>query len=95
MILAGQWFKGSELATAMSAFGVFWGLGAFAGPLVGGLAMDAWDPYGLPLVLSIVSVGVLVMSLRVEPISLNARLSHDLPFICSIGICVDEKPHST
>ncbi len=63
MILAGQWFKGSELATAMSAFGVFWGLGAFAGPLVGGLAMDAWDPYGLPLVLSIVSVVVLVMSL--------------------------------
>jgi len=63
MILAGQWFKGSELATAMSAFGVFWGLGAFAGPLVGGLAMDIWNPYGLPLVLSIVSIGVLAMSL--------------------------------
>jgi len=62
MILAGHWFKGSELATAMSAFGVFWGLGAFAGPLIGGLSMDGWNPHGLPLILVIVSVAVLAMS---------------------------------
>ncbi len=35
----GQWSGGSELATAMSAFG-FLGLGAFAGPLV------EWACYG-------------------------------------------------
>jgi hypothetical protein len=64
MILAGQWFKGSELATAMAAFGVFWGIGAFAGPAVSGIAMDVWDPYGLPLVLVIISTAIFVMSFR-------------------------------
>ena len=64
MILAGQWFKGVELATAMAAFGVYWGIGAFAGPLIGGFSMDLWDPYGLALVMVIVSGGFLIMSMR-------------------------------
>ena len=55
MILAGQWFKGAELATAMAAFGVFWGVGAFVGPMAGGVSMDLWNPYGLPLTLVIVA----------------------------------------
>lgn len=74
MIIAGQWFKGVELATAMAAFGVYWGFGAFVGPLVGGLSMDLWDPYGLALVMVIVAGGFLMMSLckayyRVKPIT--------------------------
>lgn len=64
MILAGQWFKGSELATAMAAFGVFWGVGAFAGPAVSGIAMDVWDPYGLPFILVLLSLVIFVLSLR-------------------------------
>ena len=64
MILAGQWFKGVELATAMAAFGVYWGIGAFAGPLIGGFSMDLWDPYGLALVMVIVSGGFLIISMR-------------------------------
>jgi len=64
MILAGQWFKGVALATAMAAFGVYWGFGAFAGPLIGGFSMDLWDPYGLALVMVIVSGGFLIMSMR-------------------------------
>ena len=55
MILAGNWFKGAELATAMAALGVFWGVGAFFGPLTSGAVMDIWNPYGLPLTLVIVS----------------------------------------
>ena len=55
MILAGKWFKGTELATAMAAFGVFWGIGGFTGPILGGASMDLWDPYGLPLILVIVA----------------------------------------
>lgn len=55
MILAGKWFKGSDLATAMASFGVFWGIGGFFGPMVGGLSMDLWDPHGLPLTLVIVT----------------------------------------
>jgi len=63
MILAGQWFKGVELATAMAAFGVFWGVGAFVGPMVGGASMDLWNPYGLPLTLVIVAGLFFVISL--------------------------------
>ena len=63
MILAGQWFGGVELATAMAAFGVFWGVGAFVGPMVGGASMDLWDPYGLPLTLVIVAGVFVVFSL--------------------------------
>jgi hypothetical protein len=61
--LAGQWFRGIELATAMAAFGVFWGLGAFTGPLAGGIGMDLWNPHGLPLVLLVAAAGFVVMSL--------------------------------
>ena len=64
LILAGQWFKGAELATAMAAFGVsdshhmiscFGVWGAFVGPMAGGVSMDLWNPYGLPLTLVIVA----------------------------------------
>ena len=63
MILAGQWFKGAELATAMAAFGVYWGMGAFAGPLIGGISMDLWNPHGLALTLVIVAGGFFAVSL--------------------------------
>jgi MFS family permease len=63
MILAGQWFKGVELATAMAAFGVYWGMGAFAGPLIGGVSMDLWNPHGLALTLVIVAGGFFAVSL--------------------------------
>jgi len=63
MILAGQWFKGAELATSMAAFGVFWGVGAFVGPMAGGASMDLWNPYGLPLTLVIVAGLFFVISL--------------------------------
>ena len=63
MILAGQWFKGVELATAMAAFGVYWGMGAFAGPLIGGVSMDLWNPHGLALTLAIVAGGFFAVSL--------------------------------
>ena len=58
----GQWFRGLELATAMAAFGVFWGLGGMAGPLVGGMAMDLWNPHGLPVVLLAMAVVFVVVS---------------------------------
>ena len=62
MTLAGQWFRGLELATAMAAFGVFWGLGGMAGPLVGGMAMDLWNPHGLPAVLLVMAVVFVAVS---------------------------------
>lgn len=62
MTLAGQWFRGVELTTAMAAFGVFWGLGGVAGPLVAGVAMDVWDPHGLPVVFLLVAGLFVVVS---------------------------------
>ena len=64
LTLAGQWFRGVELATAMAAFGVFWGLGGILGPLAGGLAMDIWDPHGLPVIFLLVAGIFVVVSLH-------------------------------
>ena len=48
MTIVGQRFRGAELATAMAAFGVLWGVGSMFGPIATGSAMDVWDPNGLP-----------------------------------------------
>jgi len=47
----------------MASFGVFWGIGGFFGPMVGGLSMDLWDPHGLPLTLVIVTVILTLFSM--------------------------------
>jgi MFS family permease len=45
--LVGQRFQGSELAAAYAALSVAWGMGAFIGPALGGLAMSL-TLHGLP-----------------------------------------------
>ncbi len=52
LAIQGERFKGAELITANAAFGVLWGVGSMAGPAIGGVAMDLWDPHGLPLTLT-------------------------------------------
>ena len=51
LTLAGQWFRGNELAIAIASFGVFWGLGGLAGPVIAGYSMDVWGPNGFPLMM--------------------------------------------
>ena len=63
MALAGQWFRGVELATVMASFGVFWGIGGISGPFVAGLAMDLWDPHGLPATLALIAAIFFIISL--------------------------------
>lgn len=41
-------FSGADLAAANSAFIFLYGLGMLIGPPAAGLAMDVWDPHGLP-----------------------------------------------
>ena len=53
LTLAGQWFRGTELAIAIASFGVFWGLGGLAGPVIAGYAMDLGGPNGFPLMLGV------------------------------------------
>ncbi|MEC8889859.1 MAG: MFS transporter, partial [Pseudomonadota bacterium] len=42
---------GNELAIAIASFGVFWGLGGLAGPVIAGYSMDVWGPNGFPLMM--------------------------------------------
>jgi MFS family permease len=70
MTIVGQRFRGAELATAMAAFGVLWGVGSMLGPIVMGSAMDVWDPNGLPGSLAAVSfafVGLALVSKDTKP----------------------------
>jgi len=46
----GEKFKGHDLAGANAAFITMYGIGALAGPFLGGVAMDIWDPNGLMVV---------------------------------------------
>jgi MFS family permease len=50
----GARFRGSELASANSAFAILYATGTMAGPSLGGLAMDLWNPHGLVVVLALI-----------------------------------------
>jgi MFS family permease len=52
LILLGERFKGADLASASSAFGLMWGIGMIAGPPLGGLGMRLSDPHGLIVVIA-------------------------------------------
>jgi MFS family permease len=48
----GSKFKGGELAAANAAFAFLYSVGTLAGPAIGGMAMDAWNPHGFPIALA-------------------------------------------
>jgi MFS family permease len=47
VIMLGERFAGTDLATASAVFTLMWGLGTLAGPIVTGAAMDHLGPPGL------------------------------------------------
>jgi MFS family permease len=53
LTMLGRAFSKEELASANTTFTMFWELGAFVGPLLGGAAMALWNPHGM----LVVSVG--------------------------------------
>ncbi|MEI9887985.1 MAG: MFS transporter [Rhizomicrobium sp.] len=57
LTLVGQRFKGAELASANAAYVMLYAGGLVAGPVVGGVALDAWNPNGLMVVLAAISLG--------------------------------------
>jgi len=54
LVLMGEKFKGAELVTANAAAGVLWGVGSLIGPAAGGLAMEIYEPHGMPFVFAII-----------------------------------------
>jgi len=53
LILLGERFKGADLASATTVFGVMWGLGSIIGPPLSGHGMELWSPNGLPLIVGL------------------------------------------
>ena len=63
VMLLGDRFRGADLPSATAVFGVMFGIGSLLGPALGGIAMDAWDPHGLPLVVGLLFLAMLSLSL--------------------------------
>jgi len=55
LIRLGETFRPAELGPATAALILIIQIGSIAGPIVGGLGMDAWDPHGLVVVLAVAS----------------------------------------
>ncbi len=53
MVLLGERYSGSQLVAANATSAMVWGIGGIIGPTIGGWAMDAFGPQGLPVTLAI------------------------------------------
>jgi MFS family permease len=51
----GSKFQGGALAAANAAFAFLYSLGTLAGPAIGGLGMDLWNPHGFPAALAAIA----------------------------------------
>ncbi|MEI9994015.1 MAG: MFS transporter [Rhizomicrobium sp.] len=56
LTLVGERFKGPELASANAAYVMLYAVGLLSGPPVEGVALDAWNPHGLMVVLAAISL---------------------------------------
>jgi MFS family permease len=63
LVLVGERYQGADIAAANTARGVFYGIGAFAGPSAAGFALRLWDPHGVPAV--IIVVGLLFLPVAI------------------------------
>jgi MFS family permease len=50
--MIGDRFRGADLLNANAGLVIAYGAGAFVGPILGGAAMDAWNPHGIVVVLA-------------------------------------------
>jgi len=53
LTMAGERFRGAALVNVNAAIVIGYGLGALVGPVLGGAALDAWNPQGLPALLAL------------------------------------------
>ncbi|MGZ6022065.1 MAG: MFS transporter [Rhizomicrobium sp.] len=56
LTLLGERFKGRDLASANATYVMLYAIGLLSGPMVEGVALDAWNPHGLMAVLALISV---------------------------------------
>lgn len=61
LTLLGRAFTTDELPSANTAFTMMWELGAFGGPIIGGIGMQIWNPHGMLAVSAV--AGLVLMAL--------------------------------
>jgi MFS family permease len=62
--IIGDRFRGADLLNANAGLVIAYGVGAFAGPILGGAAMDAWNPHGIAAALALIFVALLLAAGR-------------------------------
>lgn len=63
VMLLGERFRGADLPSATAVFGFMFGIGSFMGPAISGVAIDLWDPHGLPFVVALFCLAYLPLPL--------------------------------
>lgn len=63
LAILGARYSGGELAAAVTLFAMIFAVGSTLGPLIGGGAIDVWDPYGLNVL--IIGAFCLVLALAI------------------------------
>jgi MFS family permease len=61
--MAGERFRDAELVTINAAVIIAYGLGSLLGPVLGGIAMDLWNPHGLLAMLTLLFAALTALSL--------------------------------
>jgi MFS family permease len=64
MVMLGERYQGPDLLAANAFFVLMFGFGSMVGPTIGGIAMDLWDPHGMPAVMALISAIFLPFALR-------------------------------
>ncbi len=72
LTMLGERFQGATLASANAGFVLLYCLGLLLGPASEGVALDAWNPHGLMVVLGAICAGYVVWLLRSQPASKGA-----------------------
>ncbi len=63
VMLLGERFRGADLPSATAVFGFMFGIGSFMGPAISGIAIDLWNPHGLPFVVALFYLAFLPLPL--------------------------------
>ena len=61
VMLLGERFRGADLPSATAVFGFMFGCGSLIGPSIAGVAIDLWDPHGLPAAIALFYLAFLPM----------------------------------
>ena len=62
LAIIGDRFRGADLLNANAGLVIAYGTGALIGPIIGGAAIDAWNPHGIAVMLAAMFGALLIMT---------------------------------